>query len=38
MRLTIILALCATLAACGGGGEDPEAFVGPPNCTQGVCR
>lgn len=31
------LILCLVLAACGGG-DDPDQFVGPPDCTQGACQ
>lgn len=37
MKTIITMALCALLAACGGG-DDPDQFVGPPDCTQGACR
>jgi hypothetical protein len=36
MRLMTILALPATLAACGGG--DPDETINPPNCAALACK
>jgi hypothetical protein len=35
-RILALVLLCATLTACGGGGDDTptpaDKFIGPPNC------
>ena len=32
------LILVALLAACGGGDDDPDRTIGPPDCRQEACR
>lgn len=33
----LALLLCLLLAACGGG-NDPDQFTGPPDCSKEACR
>jgi hypothetical protein len=38
MKTLIALVLASMVLAACGGGDEPDQFVGPPDCSAGVCR